>query len=309
MISNSVKNIIASAVIICGFAAVYVLSNHLEQIKPALPEGYADQDLALEGARLKGFSFGAEGLLADWYWMQSLQYIGDKVLNSKEDISLENLTTLNPRLLYPYLNNATDLDPQFTAVYEYGAVVLPAIDVNQAIKFAEKGIADNPKQWRLYHYLGFIYWRQKNFEKAAEIYGKGSQIENAPAFMKMMAARMRSEGGSRDIAREIYSQMKDQGDDKQVREIAELRLLELDSLDERDAINTALQKFKEKNNRCANNFGEIFQLLQSVKLPNGKDFRIDKSNNLVDPSNAPYLLDKEKCEAILDKDKTKIPLK
>ena len=28
----------------------------------------------------------------------------------------------------------------FAAVYEYGSVVLPAIDVNQAIKFIEKGI-------------------------------------------------------------------------------------------------------------------------------------------------------------------------
>jgi hypothetical protein len=71
----------------------------------------------------------------------------------------------------------------------------------------------------------------------------------------------------------------------------------------------ALQKFKEKSGRCANSFAEIFPLLQSVKLPNGKDFRIDKANNLVDPTGAPYLLDKEKCDVLLDAKNTKIPLK
>jgi hypothetical protein len=79
MKSSSTKTFISAAVIILGFSAVFVLSNHLEQVRPAPPEGYADSDLALKGAKLKGFSLGLEGLLADWYWMQSLQYIGDKI--------------------------------------------------------------------------------------------------------------------------------------------------------------------------------------------------------------------------------------
>ena len=309
MNSNSIKTFIAAAVIICGFAAIFVLSNHLEQIKPDLPENYADQDLALQGAKLKGFSFGAEGLLADWYWMQSLQYLGNKVVNSKEDLNLENLSNLNPRLLYPYLDNATDLDPRFMAAYQYGAIVLPAIDAGQAVKFIEKGISDNPKDWRLYHGLGYIYWRGKNYEKAAEIYAKGAEIENAPPFMRMMSAKMKSDGGSRPTAREIYRQMFENSEDKQVKENAQLRLLELDSLDERDAIRAALARFKEKNNRCADSLSEILPLLMTVKLPEGKNFLVDNSKNLVDPSGAPYLLDKEKCDVILDREKTKIPLK
>lgn len=301
------KTFIAIAVIIAGFAAVYVLSNFLEKIKPPLPEDYADRDLALQGAKLKGFSLGLEGLIADWYWMQSLQYIGKKMIDSQDNINLENLNSLNPRLLYPYLDNATDLDPHFMAVYSYGAVVLPAIDANQAIKIAQKGIKNNPNEWRLYQQLGYIYWRLGNYEKAAEIYAEGSRIANAPPFMKMMAAKMKSEGGSREIARQIYTQMLEESDDGQVKENAALRLLELDSLDERDAIRAALQNFKEKSGRCANNFQEILLLLRTVKLPTGKDFRLDKSNNIVDPTGAPYLLDKEKCDVLLDVKTSKIP--
>jgi tetratricopeptide (TPR) repeat protein len=307
--SGSNKNFIAIAVIILSFAAVIGLSNFLEKTKPPLPEGYVDQDLAMQGAKLKGFSLGFEGLIADWYWMQSLQYIGSKFLAEREKVNLENLQPLNPRLLYPYLDNATDLDPRFMAVYDYGAVVLPAVDARQAIKITEKGIANNPNQWRLYQHLGYIYWRLENYEKAAEAYTTGAEIEGAPSFMKLMAAKMTSEGGSRETARIIYQEMFAKSDDKQVKENAALRLLELDSLDEREAIRSALQNFKAKNNRCANNWQEFLPLLRNVKLPGNKDFRVDKSNNLVDPSDAAYLLDKQTCDVKLDSEKTKIPLR
>ncbi|MGC2236486.1 MAG: hypothetical protein WA584_10015 [Pyrinomonadaceae bacterium] len=309
MKSNSTKTFIAIAVIVFGFAAVFVLSNFLEKAKPPLPEDYVDRDLALQGAKLKGFSFGLEGLAADWYWMQSLQYIGDKVVASRENINLENLNSLNPRQLYAYLNTATDLDPHFMAVYSYGAVVLPAIDASQAIKIAEKGIANNPNEWLLYQQLGYIYWRLGNYEKAAEVYTQGSQVADAPTFMKMMSAKMKLEGGSRETAREIYRRMFEESDDKQVKETAEIRLLELDSLDERDAIRAALQNFKQKSGRCANNFQEILPLLINVKLPAGKDFSVDSSKNLIDPTGAPYVLNKETCDVELDKVNTKIPMK
>ncbi len=308
MQSSSKQVIFTFAVIAFGFAAVFGLSNYLEKHRPVMPESYADEDLSLQGAKLKGFSLGFEGLIADWYWMKSLQYLGDKVLNSKQDFSLDDLSSLNPRLLYPYLNNASDLDPKFFSVYEFGATVLPAIDKEQAIKLTQKGIDNNPDNWRLYQYLGFIYWRAENYAKAAEVYEKGSQIAGAPDFMRLMAAKMKSEGGNRDTAREIYRQMFDDAQDEQSKETARLRLLELDSLNERDAIRAALQTFREKNNRCADSWREILPLLQNVKLSGGKDFRIDNSSNLVDPGGAPYMLDTEKCDVQLDRAKTKIPL-
>jgi len=311
MKSNQAKQTFLSlGIIIFGFVTVFLLSGFIEKNKPLLPENYADEDLALQGARLKGYSLGFEGLIADWYWMQSLQYLGDKIVkNPDAKINLDNLIPLNPRLLYPYLDNATTLDPQFVSVYEFGATVLPAIDNDQAVKLLEKGINDNPNEWRLYQHLGYIHWRLGNFEKASEVYATGAKIPNAPKFMLMMAAKTKSEGGSRETARAIYRQMFDEAEDTQVKENAELRLLELDSLEERDAIRKALQEYQTKNNRCTNNWREILPLLQTVKLPNGKDFRIDKSNDLIDPSDVPYVLDRDNCDVKLDFVKTKIPLR
>ena len=299
---------LSAALIIFGFAAIFGLSNFLERHAATMPKGFDDEDLSIQGAKLKNWSLGFEGLLADWYWMRSLQYVGNKVLNSKEDISLENLTPLNPRLLYPYLDNATTLDPKFLGVYEFGAVVLPAIDKEQAIKLTEKGIRDNPNSFRLYQHLGFIYWRLEDYRKAAEVYEQGSKIPGAPLFLRQMAAKMNTDGGSRATAREIYRQMLEDSEDKQAKENASKRLLRLDYLDEQEIIQKSLDDFRQKNNRCANNWRELAPLLQNAKLPNGKDFRVDNQANLVDPGGAAYILDKQNCRVKLDETKTKIPL-
>ena len=145
MATKSTKTLIATAVILLGFASVFFLSGFIEGVRPPLPDGFEDHDLALQGSKLKGYALGSEGLIADWYWMNSLQYVGDKLMRSSlENLNIEDLRSLNPRLLYPYLNNATDLDPRFMPAYSYGATVLPAIDRDEAIKLTEKGIANNP---------------------------------------------------------------------------------------------------------------------------------------------------------------------
>jgi tetratricopeptide (TPR) repeat protein len=291
------------ALIVCGFAVIFGLSRFNEANRPVLPEGFEDEDLALQGARLKGYSLGFEGLIADWYWMKSMQYIGDKLLKSEKGIGIDNMRELNPRLLYPYLNNATDLDPQFISVYEYGAMVLPAIDEARAIELLEKGIAQNPKSWRLYHYLGYIHWQLKNYDQASEIYAAGAKIEGAPEWMRLMSAKTKTEGDSRETARAIYRQVFEEAQDAQTKENAALRLLQIDSLEEQDVIRAALRTFQSKNNRCANNWSEILMLL---KGGNAK-IRLDQTNNLIDPTNAPYVLDKENCDVRLDFEKTKIP--
>ncbi len=288
------KLAVVALVAICGLS-VYFLSRYLDSHRVAVPESYSDSDLAVQGKRLKGFALGFEGLLADWYWMQSLQYIGNKVVNSPDEmINLDDMRSMNPRLLYPYLDNATDLDPHFLTAYYYGAVVLPAIDGSKAIALTQKGIANNPNEWRLYQYLGYIYWRTKDYKKAAEVYERGSEVEGVPAFMKMMAALMVGEGGSRETARKMYSQMADESDDEQTKKTAEIRLQQLDALDQMDAINAELKK-----SDCPRTLSAITTRLTEVKLPAGKEFQVDSTGQLVDPSGVPYELNAAECKVSL----------
>src|SRR6478672_1769692 len=172
MRDSLLKDIVLPATIIVGgFAALIVLSSRIDATRPQMPEGYEDTDLNFSGSRLRGFAFGAEGLIADWYWTRALQYIGEKMLKHPDTpIDLEDLSELEPRLLYPLLQNATGLDPHFIAAYSYGAMVLPAIDKQKAIDLTKQGIVNNPDSWRLYQHLAYIYWKLGRYEEASETY-------------------------------------------------------------------------------------------------------------------------------------------
>src|SRR5580765_5723793 len=91
------QKILPAVIIVACFGAVFALSDLMTRSRPQLPESYGDADLSVNGSRLKGFAFGAEGLIADWYWMRSLQYIGDKMLASKSELNIDDLRDLNPR--------------------------------------------------------------------------------------------------------------------------------------------------------------------------------------------------------------------
>jgi hypothetical protein len=90
-----------------------------------------------------------------------------------------------------------------------------------------------------------------------------------------------------------------------MRQNAELRLLQIDSLDERDMITAALSDFRDTNNRCPANWSELIGTLKTKSL-NGRALRIDRSNNIVDPSGVPYVLNSGTCSVELGP-KTKIP--
>ena len=291
-----------------GLVLVFALSNFLERSREAIPDDLEELDLAVQGKRLKGFVLGADGLLADWYWMQSLQYLGEKLENTKaEYINVEDLSSLNPRLLYPYLDNATEFDPHFMPAYSFGATVLPAIDKEKAIAFTEKGIANNPDKFRLYQYLGYIYWRLGRYNEAADVYKRGMQLPDAPPFMKLMAASMTNEGGSRETARAMYKQMYDEAEDQQTRSNAEYRLMEIDMRPELDAIKVVLKKYSEKNGRCANSLVDILPMLASVSVKslNGGEFRVNGNKELVDAVGVPYVLDHRGCEAVINPDRAR----
>ena len=304
-LSAAKNRFLLAAVIIAGLVSSAFVGMSIEAARPSLPEGFSDADLSVHGSRLKGFAFGMEGLMADWYYMRSLQYIGDKILaQDSKDINLDDLRDLNPRLLYPLLDNATSLDPNFLGAFYYGAVVLPAIDGEQALELTTKGISHNPDTWQLYQHLGYIYWKLGRFDSAGEAYETGSTKPGAPPFMRLMAGAMRTEGGSRETARKIFQQMYEGTDDPAVKITAERRIAQLNSLDEREAIDGVLAAYRERYGRCPESLREIMPSLSNIKLPANNAFRLDRAGNISDPTGAPYILDREQCRTILDVTRT-----
>jgi tetratricopeptide (TPR) repeat protein len=297
------KSLTLGLVVVVGISFAALLVRWTNTLRPPVDPNTVDESLYLNDKTVRRISLGFNGLAADWYWMRSLQYVGKKIIDYPGDISLDDLSVLNLKLLAPLLDTATTLDPEFIEPYEYAAVVLPAIDVQHAIRLTEKGINANPNAWRLYHQLGYIYWRQGNYPLASETYARGAQIPGAPVWMEAMKAKLLSEGGSRSTAREIYTRMYEQSGDDQVREMARKHLLRLDWLDQRDGLQKLFAAYRTRTGKCPHSWRELEPTFRALRIP------MDESGAPLDPSRAPYILKAGACEVELDSRKTQVPLK
>ena len=288
------------SIILIGLASAVGLSRWIDAHRPPINPTVEEEQLYLNGTTAKRISLGFNGLAADWYWMRSLQYVGGKILNTHQKIQLDDMSPLNLKLLAPLLDAATTLDPEFMEPYEYAAVVLPAVNVQDAIRVINKGIAANPSAWRLYQHLGYIYWQQKDFTASADAYGRGAAIPGAPRWMEAMKAKMINEGGSRDTARDIYLHMYQEAGDDQVKEMARRYLMRLDSLDELDGLRKIIAAYRSRSGRCPSSWKDLEPVFRALRL------RIDASGAPLDPSGTAYVLDNTKCEVELDP-KSEVP--
>ena len=289
------QTVLLSLVVLLGLSSVAALNRWIELNRPPADSRLEEEKLYVTGAAARRMSLSFNGLIADWYWMRSLQYVGRKVIAQGDKFQLDDLSALDLKLLYPLLDTATTLDPQFIAVYEYGGVVLPSLNDEDAIKLLQKGIENNPAEWRLFHHLGYIYWQRKDYQTASETYAAGAKLKNAPAWMQAMSARMLAEGGSRETARELYTRMYQQADDETIKRMAELRLLQIDSFDERDLIQKILKEHQARVGRCVSEWREIIPQLRAARL------RIDNATGApLDPADTPYVLVKDTCDVDLN---------
>src|SRR5215207_2984020 len=293
------KTVALGLVVVIGMVCAALLVHRIDTLRPPADPNAIDESLYLDGKTARRISLAFNGLAADWYWMRSLQYVGRKVINDN-DVPIDNLGLLNLKLLAPLLDTATTLDPEFLDPYEYAAIVLPAINVNDAIRITKKGIDANPNAWRLCQHLGYIYWQQRDYQAASEMYARGAQIAGAPPWMEAMRAKMTADGGSRSTAREIYSRMYEQSADEKVKDMARRRLLQLDSLDQRDSLRKLLAAYQTRTGTCPNSWKEIEALFRVLRVP------VAASGAPLDPSGMPYVLRSGVCEIDLDP-KSEIP--
>lgn len=228
--------------IILTLIAIVPLQRHIDATRDY---GGNEEVLYLpSGNAVRHITLGFDGLIADMYWMRAIQYFGRKAgLGALREGSGERFL-----LLAPFLDIATTLDPQYRIAYEFGGMFIADYDdPNKAITLLEKGIRNNPDQWRLYQHLGFLFWKLKRYHEASEIYKKGSELPGAAEFMKVMSGVMLAEGGSRAVAKQMFTQIAEQSGDPRMREVMIGKLKLIRALDEIDFMHARLQELREKN--------------------------------------------------------------
>jgi tetratricopeptide (TPR) repeat protein len=202
-----------------------VAQNWMDSHRPA-PLAVEKALYVSSGESIKRASLGFDGLMADVYWIRALLYFGEEF--ERQRVSNQYFDVSRLKLLQPLLDITVDLDPHHVAAYRFGAVFLPDIDTDAAVRFVERGIRNNPGEWRLYQDLGFVHWRRSRFREAAEAYARGAALPGAPAWMRTMPALMLAKGGERETARAMFLRLYEESDDPFIKQICEEQLSFLD---------------------------------------------------------------------------------
>ncbi len=127
---------------------------------------------------ITGVSFGSRALLADFEYINFLQYYGD-IDNRKEGF----------KKVFDYIKNITDADPHFTFAYTYGAAILAfnRQEYEKAIYLINKGLEYNPKIWQLRLYLGAILYKkggELDREKYVKFLEEALKFDDHPAMLE-----------------------------------------------------------------------------------------------------------------------------
>jgi hypothetical protein len=237
-----------------------------------------DQDkdglILRSGGLLKKLSLGYEPLLADVYWTRVVQYYGRRA--RRPGATYESL--------WPLLDITTTLDPKLMIAYRFGAIFLseqPPVGPGRAdlaVDLVQRGIAENPDEWRLYEDLGFLYSiHLKDYQRAAAAYLQGSKNPNAQVWMKVMAARVAETGNSLETSRLIWTEIYATTKDELVRRRAKQHMQSLDAALGLKRLNESSEDYWRKFGR----FPVSMQELRDAKLVGG---------TLQDPAGYPYVM-------------------
>ncbi len=195
-------------------------------------------------------------LLADVYWIRALQHYGGERQKPEQERRYD--------LLYPLLDLATSLDSRFTIGYRFGAIFLAephpggAGRPDQAIALLKKGVAFNPNKWDYYHDIGFIYyWNLHDYQNAADWFDRGGRMPGAPFWLKTYAAVMLTRGGDRQASRLMWTQIGQNEESDWLRTTAQVRLAQLDALDQIDVLKRIVSDFTSRTGQRAHSWEQL----------------------------------------------------
>lgn len=236
-------------------------------------------------------SLGYTGLAASLYWTRAVQYFGGK----------HHVRSQRYDLLYPLLDLTATLDRKLLVAYEFGSFFLAqkppegAGDPDQAAKFAERGIANNPEAWRLYYHLGFIHAiERKDYATAADVFQKGSEVPGAYPWMRVLAAEMRRRGGDLQTSRFLWERIYESSDDKQIKLNAAVHLVALRVEEEVTILEQRTQMFRQANGRAPASWQELINadLMRGIPRDPSGDFYVLHPGGVIsvrDPDKFPFL--------------------
>ena len=267
----------AFVVLIAGLLAVSVVLQVVRDrgwtaYEPATPVMWVQSPSAVRAAAL-----GFDAIVADLYWMRAVIYFGRQSLSRDPDKNYD--------LLHPLLDLVTTLDPRFNVAYRFGAIFLsesaPAGPgrPDLAVALLEKGFRLAPHRWEYLHDIGFIYyWHLREYDRGAAYLERAAEVPGAPIWLRSTAASMHADQGNRESARLLWRQIHDAAENDTLRNVATIRLQQLDAMDGIDQLTPLVQRFEQLTGRAPADWRELVaaRLIRGIPVdPAGTPFAID----------------------------------
>src|SRR5579864_80801 len=242
----------AGACLVISLAACVLLLRHLDRIRP---KATIEDTLYISSPTVvHDASLGFDGLMACLYWTRTVQYFGHRHFDGAESYNE----------LAPLLEITTALDPHMMPAYQFGASFLApkppggAGQPERAVRLMEYGIAHNPDNWQLYYDLGFVYYTElKNYQKASEVFERGSKVPNAHPFMKIMAAQTAEHSGDYSTARMLWTATYESSHETNIRQnaVEHLRAIRVDA--DVTALQAVITRFGERTGHLPVSLAEV----------------------------------------------------
>jgi hypothetical protein len=258
-----------ASLLLLGAAVVWLQT----RIDRELGEFRAQEEVLLwNGRDLKRLCPGFEGLMADIYWIRTVQYFGGQraFLEGKRFDLLE-----------PLVDATVTLDPTLEIAYRYGALFLSEAPPGGAglpekgIALLDRGVRALPQNWYMHQLRGFlIYFFLKDSERAAAALMESRKVPGSPFWLETMAADFLAQGGEREKSRRAWGSLAQQSEEGSIRNYAMDQIRRLDALDRVDEINRAIAAF-------VGDSGKPPRSLSAIRLPVSP----------IDPTGVPFAYD------------------
>ena len=279
----------ALVALLAAIVGLQVLQTREQRL--GLPPGVSTNVLyvrAPEFARRASLSFHA--LLADIYWIRTVQHYGGTKLSTDANKQYD--------ILYPLLDLTTSLDPYFDVAYKFGSVFLAeqfpsgAGRPDQAIAILKKGLQVQPDKWELAQELGFVYyWWLADYDDAAMWFNRAADMTKAPDWLRPLAAVTLAQGGNRTSSRTLWTEIARSADADWLRDQATFRLKQLDAMDGIDFVESIVERYRARTGTLPSSWADMIRagLLRAVPPdPTGTPFVLDASTGrvMLDPNSS-----------------------
>lgn len=262
------------ALSVASIVGAQALIPHLEKAAPARIGQVGEGGVLLKPSVLKVVALGFDNLLADLYYMKSIQYFGVK------DSSREPMVHM-----YSLINAAVSLDPKFDFAYRFGWTALMYNDsrgeeanLEEADDLISRGAKNCSESYRAnFTYAFHLFYYMEDYGLAADYLDKTTSLTGVSAYA-ILAGRLRAQAGSPDVSIEFLERMLSEEKDPRVKEKLARRILELKGHKVILGLEKVAGKFLEDNGRYPADINELVSRGYISRVPEepfGGEFVLD----------------------------------